>query len=148
MATKIIRNFNDVHSAIDIYAQFALQKVEQLVKDKINEFIRYYYHEYEHPEFYDRQWKFLNSLMSTGIQKIPNGYEVTIYIDTSITYPNGYSMKDVAESANAGYHGWSVQIGDGLHFWDDAMEEIKSNKIITEAFATYLKEQGLNVIYK
>lgn len=145
--SKTIKNMAQLQSALDKYAAYVTDKMADEVKRKIEEFIRYYYHEYS-PEFYSRTWKFLNSVVKTEAVKNGTAWCAQVYIDTSIIYANGWTMKGTAEQANEGWHGWhhAVQVGDA-HFWDDAMEEIHSPAFINK-FAGFLKSKGLNVTIK
>ena len=62
---------------------YLADKVADKVKENIEEFIKNYYKEFS-PVYYDRTWRLLNSVVKTKPKKIPNGYEVEVYIDTSI----------------------------------------------------------------
>lgn len=141
---KIIKNINDLEKVLDKYIAFAVDKTADQVKQKIDEFIRYYYHEYT-PEQYQRVWNFLNSVIRTDVKKNGNTWSTKVYVDTSIKYDNDWTMEGTAIQANKGWHGWyhGVQIGDS-HFWDDAMEEIMSPEFINK-FADFLRKGGLNV---
>lgn len=144
---QIIRNIAQLQSALDKYAAYAVDKMADEVKKKIDEFIKYYYQEYT-PEIYQRTWKFLNSVTRTDVYKDGNAWCAEVYIDTSITYKNDWTMEGTALQANEGWHGWyhAVQVGDS-HFWDDAMEEIHSPEFINK-FADFLRSKGLKVTIK
>ena len=158
---QIIKSLSELNNAMDRYCKFAVDKMADVAKAKIEEFIRYYYEEYPSPEEYQRTWAFLNSVLKTEPKKVGNGWEVIVYIDTDYMYASTayyedgtpyrrerWSMLDTAKSANDGWHGYTVQIGDGIHFWDDAVEEIKEKQLISNAFVKFMKEKGLNVTYK
>lgn len=144
---QIIKNIAQLQSALDKYAAYAVDKMANEVKKKIEEFIKYYYQEYT-PEFYSRTWKFLNSVTRTEVYKKGNAWCAEVYIDTSIAYKNDWTMEGTAIQANEGWHGWrhAVQVGDS-HFWDDAMEEIHSPEFINK-FADFLRNKGLSVTIK
>ena len=144
---QIIKNIAQLQSALDKYAVYAINRMADEVKKKIEEFIRYYYHEYT-PEFYQRTWEFLNSVTRTDVEKISNGWQVKVYIDTSITYNNGWTMEGTAWQANQGLHGYyhAVKVGD-MRFWDDALEEMHSPEFMSK-FADFLRNKGLKVIMK
>lgn len=144
---QIIRNIAQLESALDKYAAYAVDKMADEVKKKIEEFIKYYYQEYS-PEVYQRTWEFLNSVTRTEVRKEGNAWCAEVYIDTSIMYKNGWSMEGTAIQANQGLHGWyhAVKVGDS-HFWNDAMEEMHSPMFINK-FADFLRSKGLNVTIK
>lgn len=141
---QIIRTIAQLQSALDKYAAYAVDKMSDEVKKKIEEFIKYYYQEYT-PEIYQRTWEFLNSVTKTEVYKKGNAWCAEIYIDTSIKYKNNWTMEGTAEQANKGLHGsyHPVQVGDS-HFWDDAIEEVHSTRFINK-FADFLKSKGLKV---
>lgn len=143
---KTIRNMAELNSAMEKYCYQIVDKVGQKVKEKIEEFIRYYYHEYT-PEQYRRVWKFLNSVVKTEPRKITNGYEVEIYIDTSLVYKNGWTMEGTAIQANRGWHGWyhAVQVGD-QHFWDDALREVPDIVAdVVKSFVGFMSSKGMHI---
>lgn len=145
--SKTIKNIAQLQSALDKYAAYITDKMADKVKGTIEEFIKYYYHEYT-PEFYDRTWNFLNSIVRTEAVKNGDTWCAKVYIDTSITYNNGWTMKGTAEQANEGWHGWyhAVQVGDS-HFWNDAMEEIHSPEFMNQ-FTDFFRGKGFNVTIK
>lgn len=142
--SQIIKNISQLQNAMDKYAAYITDKMADGVKRTIEEFIKYYYQEYT-PEFYFRVWNFLNSVVKTNVYKNGNAWCAEVYIDTSITYDNGWTMKGTTEYANKGLHG-NIKVGDS-HFWDDAMEEIHSPEFINR-FVDFLKSKGLNVTIK
>lgn len=144
---QVIKNMSQLQSELGKYASYITDKIADEIKKKIEEFIKYYYKEYT-PEFYSRVWNFLNSVTRTEVTQSGNTWHAKVYIDTSITYDNGWTMEGTAEQANKGWHGWyhAVQVGDS-HFWDNAMEEIHSPEFISK-FADFLRSKGLKVIIK
>lgn len=145
--SQIIKNISQLQNVMDKYAAYITDKMADGVKRTIEEFIKFYYQEYS-PEFYTRVWNFLNSVVRTDVVKKGNAWCAEVYIDTSITYDNDWTMQGTAEQANKGWHGWyhAVQVGDS-HFWDDAMEEIYSPEFMNR-FADFLRSKGLNVTIK
>ncbi len=144
---QVIKNISQLQHALDKYAAYVTDKMADEVKKKIEEFIKYYYDEYS-PEFYTRVWNFLNSVVKTEVYKKGNNWYAEVYIDTSITYKNGWTMEGTAIQANKGWHGWhhSVKVGDS-HFWNDAIKEIHSPEFIHK-FADFLRNKGLKVTIK
>jgi len=143
--SQTIKSIKDLSSATDKYIYFAVDKVGEMVKGKIDEFIRYYYEEFT-PNRYSRTYNFLNSCVKTVPRKIKGGYEVDIYIDTSITYSNGWTMAQTANYANHSLHG-NFRVGD-MEFWDDAVEEINEGKLLVGAFSQFMKDKGIVIIYR
>ncbi len=142
--SQTIKNISQLQNAMDKYAFYITDKLAEGVKNTIEEFIKFYYQEYT-PEFYSRVWNFLNSVVRTDVYKNGNAWCAEVYIDTSITYDNDWTMRGTTEYANEGLHG-NIKVGDS-HFWDDAMEEIHSPEFINR-FADFLKSKGLNVTIK
>ncbi len=145
--SQTIRNLAQLQKAYDKYCYYLVDKAGEKVKEKIDEFIKEYYKEYPNPKYYERVWNFLNSVVKTEPKRIGNGYEVEIYIDTSLVYKNGWTMEGTAIQANKGMHGWNhpVMVGDS-HFWDDAMEEVPS--MILEAFGEFMASKGISISFK
>lgn len=134
----------------DKYVEYACNKVAELVKQKIYEFIKYYYKEMT-PDYYERTWRFLNSLIKTEATKEENSWVATVYIDETIKYPSkwkgeNWNMGNTAYFANIGRHG-NIKVGDS-HFFDDAFDEILNDKHLTPNLASFLKKNGINVKYE
>lgn len=146
--SRTIKNLSQLESAMDKYLYCAVDKIANEAKGKIEEFIKYYYKEYS-PEQYQRVWNFLNSVMRTEPQKINGGWQVTVYIDTSIEYSStwkgeNWNVGNTAYFANQGRHG-NKKVGD-MCFWDDALEEINSPEFLNK-FAGFLREKGIKVTF-
>lgn len=147
---QFINKKNGLKAINDRYAEYACNRVADLVKDKLYEFIKEYYQEYT-PEQYERTWKFLNSLVQTKAELVGNKWVATVCIDTSIQYPstwNGehWDVGNTAYMANEGLHG-SVKVGD-KGFYDKALDEILSDKHLTSSLFSFMRKQGLSVKYK
>lgn len=141
---QTIKNISQLQNALDKYAAYITDKIADGVKRKIEEFIKYYYHEYT-PDFYSRTFNFLNSVTRTNTYKNGDSWCAQVYIDTSIAYDNGWTMEGTAEQANKGLHG-NIKVGD-MRFWDEAMEEIHSPDFINR-FADFLRSKGIKVTIK
>lgn len=146
---KVFKNIAQLQAAVDKYLYYAVDKVADEVQKKIEEFIKYYYQEFS-PEQYQRLYKFLNSVVATQPKKVDNGWQVEVYIDTSIKYPStwkgeNWNMGNTAYFANMGRHG-NTKVGD-QKFWDDAIEEIQSPEFLNK-FAEFLRAKGLNITIK
>lgn len=145
---KKIRNISQLKRALNNVMFVSLNKMADEVKKQIYDFIKYYYNEYT-PEFYERTYKFLNSLVKTPVYKDGDTWKVMIYIDTSIQYYNGWTVLGTSEAANRGWHGWPPHLGmsGGIHFWDEAKTVVLSPDFMSQ-FAKFLKHNGLNVKIK
>ena len=141
---------NTLNANGDIYAEYACNKIAELVKQKIEEFIREYYKE-RSPEEYERTWKFLNSVAKTEATQVGNKWIARVYIDTSIEYPSywkgeHWDMGNTAYLANQGRHGNIIV--SGMKFFDDAYKEVLNDKHLTSSLANFLKKQGIKVTYR
>lgn len=144
-----IKNIAQLQAALDKYLYYAVDKIADEVQKKIEEFIKYYYQEMT-PDQYRRLYKFLNSVVKTQPKKVDDGWQVEVYIDTSIEYPsmwNGenWNMGNTAYFANMGRHG-NIKVGD-QKFWDDAIEEIQSPEFLNK-FVGFLQSKGLRITIK
>lgn len=146
----ISRKSNSLQILNDKYVEYACNKASELVKKKLEEFIRMYYHEYT-PEFYDRTWKFLNSVVKTKAVKHGNSYVAQVYIDTSIEYSSYWNRKhwnmgNTAYMAEQGMHG--RYYNSGSHFFSDAFDAILDDEHLTASLAEFFKKNGIRVSYE
>lgn len=142
-------NKSQLSKVMDEYLKYAVDHMAQLVKNKIDEYIRLYYHEYS-PKEYQRTWNFLNSVVKTEAKKVGDTWTAEVYIDTSIIYKSTWNQKpwtmgNTAYQANQGKHG-SYQ--GNVHFFDDAKRDIEDKKHLTNSFANFLKTYGIDVSYR
>ena len=126
---------------------YLADKVADKVKKNIEEFIKEYYKEYS-PVYYDRTWKLLNSVVKTKPKRIRNGYEVEVYIDTSIEYSSTWkgepwTMANTMYMANQGMHG--RYDGGYPHLWDEAYSDTYDSEEIIGQFRTFMQSKGINV---
>ena len=126
---------------------YLVDKVAEKVKGNIEEFIKEYYLEYS-PIYYERTWRLLNSVVKTKPKKIPNGYEVEIYIDTSIKYPSTWrgkpwTMENTMYMANQGQHGRFH--GGYPHLWDEIYSDTYDSEEIIGQFRTFMQSKGINI---
>lgn len=148
--SQTIRNAAQLNKALEKQCYYLADKVADKVKSNIEEFIKNYYHEYD-PERYERTWRLLNSVIKSKPKKIANGYEVDVYIDTSIEYPsmwNGehWNMGNTMFMANKGQHG---RYATGYpHLWDEAYSDTISNDEIYSQFVSFMKDKGINLTIK
>lgn len=131
-----------------------------------------YYREYR-PTVYKRTYKLLNSLIKTNVQftgieltcsvKIDEDYLNYEYPHTGFfkpSYPHDYDGRfatgyDVASWANrefpnddepGGNHGYTVDVGDGNGFWNDAIDELGGKDGIINLMKKNLKKCGVPII--
>lgn len=148
--SQTIRNLAQLNKALEKQCYYLADKVADKVKANIEEFIKDYYKEYS-PDFYNRTWRLLNSVIKTKPKKIPNGYEVEVYIDTSIEYPsmwNGehWNMGNTMYMANEGHHG---RYATGYpHLWDVAYTDTISNDEIYNQFIDFMENKGIKLTIK
>lgn len=145
---QYIRSEKDIHNLLmKQLGQFTAQ-VSIQIKKLIKEFIEVYYAEYT-PSSYHRTEAFLNSVTSSEVKRKKNGYEVEIFLDSPVS---AYKIDPqlVWESANMGLHG-GYTLPDGTpsdnHFWDDAMEELRSGYLVEE-FGDFMAKKGFIIIRK
>lgn len=151
MATVTIRNMNDLSKIFEARISMALKMTQDRIYKVIQEHISDYYHEKVFrgsaiPEVYDRQYKFLNSLIKTNMVATSTGLSCTVEVDPyylAYKYPGGASGTDVWSSANEKFHGWSIE-GD-MRVWDDAMAELGLEYGIKDLMKTNLKKCGIPI---
>lgn len=127
---------------------YLADKVADKVKANIDEFVKEYYKEYPHPKYYERTWRLLNSVVKTKPKRIRNGYEVEVYIDTSIEYSSTWkgepwTMANTMYMANQGMHG--RYDGGYPHLWDEAYSDTYDSEEIIGQFRTFMQSKGINV---
>lgn len=148
--SQTIRNAAQLNKALEKQCYYLADKVADKVKANIEEFIKDYYKEYT-PDFYERTWRLLNSVVKTRPRKITNGYEVEVYIDTSIEYPsmwNGkhWNMGNTMYMANQGQHG--RYDGGYPHLWDVTYSDTISNAEIYNQFVGFMESKGIKLTIK
>lgn len=126
---------------------YLADKIADKVKKNIEEFIKEYYREYS-PVYYNRTWKLLNSVVKTKPKRIRNGYEVEVYIDTSIEYSSTWkgepwTMENTMYMANQGMHG--RYDGGYPHLWDEVYSDTYDSEEIIGQFRTFMQSKGINV---
>ena len=131
-----------------------------------------YYSEYR-PTVYKRTYKLLNSLIKTEVQIVGNELSCAVKIDEEYlnyeypytgffnpSYPHNYDGRfasgyDVASWANRQYpyddeqggnHGYTVDVGTGNGFWNDAIEELGGRSGIMNLMKANLKKCGVPII--
>lgn len=148
--SQTIRNLAQLQKAAEKQCYYLADKVADKVKANIEEFIKDYYKEFK-PDYYERTWRLLNSVVKTKPKKIKDGYEVEVYIDTSIEYPsmwNGehWNMGNTMYMANQGQHG--RYDGGYPNLWDEAYRDTVDSEEIIGQFRSFMQSKGINITIK
>lgn len=148
--SQTIRNLAQLQKAAEKQCYYLADKVAEKVKANIEEFIKDYYREFK-PSQYSRTWRLLNSVVKTKPKKIKGGYEVEVYIDTSIEYPSTWkgepwTMENTMYMANQGMHG--RYDGGYPHLWDEAYSDTVDNEEIISQFRVFMQSKGINIAIK
>lgn len=154
MATYTIKNITDLIKILESRICLALKMTQDEIYKVIQEHVCDYYKEpvfngYCIPSVYERQYKFLNSLIKTKIIIMGNSIFCTVEVDPnylSYTYVSGgqgFTGEDVWNSANEQFHGWSVE-GD-MQVWNDSMSELGLDIGINKLMKKNLKKCGVPV---
>lgn len=160
---RLIKNKNDLNKILEDIATKMLADVREKVYTAIHESIETYYAEYT-PSMYRRTYRFLNSLVKTGIMRRGNELYCEVKIDEAYLkykYPDldGYppcvgrraTGYDVASWANwefpndeypGGNHGYTVDEGRREGFWDIAIDDLGN---IVSLMKENLQKQGLKI---
>lgn len=142
--------FNSTEGLVKAMKQMALKQMVEKIGEDVKYLIKAYieesfYGQYT-PEFYDRTFQLLNSVVTSDVRDTKNGYEITVYLDIdSIHYKDGFE-EEIVWLSSQGFHGSSNIYRQG-EFWEEAMVELK-NGYIFKKFGEYLKTKGWNVILK
>ncbi|MDL2301476.1 hypothetical protein LJC58_03880 [Lachnospiraceae bacterium OttesenSCG-928-D06] len=160
MATKFIRNKNDLHNLNKYnFLALALQNTQKIVNRAIQKSINEYYKEYT-PTEYVRTYKFLNSLVSTNIVQKGNTITCEVKIDENYLkyqYPNQFNSFLPATGSNIATwanhddiryhnHGGTVNVGRNTGFWEDALSNLSGREGIINILISYLKKYGFTVL--
>jgi hypothetical protein len=149
----------------------AVEKTAKEVYKVIDRYIKDYYKEQVFgsdengnpissiPEYYDRTYKFLNSLVSSNVINVNNkitvkvglsddylGYEYPGYTGDDETFKRSNVRAtglDVATWANTELHGGSVK--GGIRFWDDAIDELGGMQGIKKKLIENIRACGINI---
>lgn len=145
--SQTIKNLAQLKQASEKYCYYLVEKVAEKVKANIEEFIRGFYHEFS-PKFYFRSWLLLGSVVKTEPKKIKDGYEVEVYIDSSIEYDSywkgeHWNMGNTMYMANLGQHGRFD--GGYPHLWDETYNDTVNDEEILAAFRDFMQTKGIYV---
>ena len=160
MGTVYIKNQEQLRKVLQSYVASALEKTQKEIYDIIQESINDYYKEYT-PKYYDRTYKFLNSLVKPKVEikgdtiecevKIDEEYSRYHYPGSDFEYDYPATGRDVASWANrdvsdAGNHGYTVDAGRDIGFWDEGIQTLGGEIGIIRMLVYNLEKRGLKVV--
>ena len=138
--------------------RLALLKSQDKVYSIIKNFLYKYYNDYD-PEWYNRTYQLLQSLVQSRIISDGKGYKAEIYFDLdSLSYAGGNpSGQQVMKAASQGFHGAMGKIPNskyGSHFqyfegdtgvsvWDDPVQKLDAEAI--EILKNMLISEGIPI---
>lgn len=160
MGTVYIKNQEQLRKVLQSYVASALEKTQEEIYDVIQKSINEYYREYT-PSFYQRTYKFLNSLVKPKVEikgnsiecevKIDENYLRYHYLGSNFSYDYPATGNDVASWANrdvpgAGNHGYTVDEGRDIGFWDEGVQTLGGEIGIIRILVNNLEKRGLKVV--
>ena len=160
MGTVYIKNQEQLGKVLQSYIASALEKTQIEIYDVIQESISEYYKEYT-PKYYDRTYKFLNSLVKPKVEikgdtiecevKIDEAYLRYHYPGSNFEYNYPATGRDVTNWANravpgAGNHGYTVDIGRDVGFWDEGIQTLGGEIRIIRMLVYNLETRLLMVV--
>ena len=160
MGTVYIKNQEQLRKILQSYVASALEKTQEEIYDVIQKSINEYYREYT-PSFYQRTYKFLNSLVKPKVEIKGNFIECEVKIDenylryhypgSNFSYDYPATGNDVASWANrdvpgAGNHGYTVDEGRDIGFWDEGVQTLGGERGIIRLLVNNLEKRGLKVV--
>lgn len=142
-------------SQLKLLLQSRIKKALDITCDEIyyvfRKHLEEYYDEYD-PNYYQRTYSFLNSLIKTEVVQKGNSLSCQIKIDEDYLkyqYEGNFGWsenvpatgRDVATWANEGLHGGTIQ--GKSKWWDDAMNELGGKQGILNIMKKNLKAVGI-----
>lgn len=115
------------------------------VYETLNYFLQEYYNSYD-PKSYQRQYDYLRSAIKVNPKIVGNKVVASVYIDTD-SMDNYYNATgfQVADWANQGLHGGTIQGNNTPHVWDDTVKNTVENGELLKLAVDYLKSKGISV---
>lgn len=146
MATKVIRNMNDLEKAMKPVLENMVNEMNERVYETLNHFLMDYYKSYT-PTSYQRTKALLYSGTKIEAKPCIGGYRAVVYMDTD-AMDNYYqaSGKQVATWANEGLHGGYIEGHNTPHIWDDTMENTIDKGELMKMAKDYLRKAGFTVV--
>lgn len=155
MATYI-KNTNDLQALLKKKMYLWMCDIQKKLPEYLEEFIySEYYKQYTPSEYYDRQYRILNAIMTSEIKDLGTGYSFELYLDPdkvsydpSLWITHGVSYYRKGDDANTvfrnmakGIHG-STDFGvTPGRFWEKFLQEIGEGGIY-DIFINFKKYLG------
>lgn len=142
---KHIRNINELQKALQPVMTKMVDQLAERVYETLNYFLQEYYNSYD-PKSYQRQFDFLRSAVKVEPKTVGNKVVASVYIDTT-SMDNYYNATghQVADWANCGTHGGTIQGNNTPHVWDDTINNTVNNGELLHLAIQYLKSRGISV---
>lgn len=157
----VFKNEKQLETFLLKKCRLALMKAQDEIYRIIKKFLYDYYNDYT-PEFYDRTYQLLSSLVESRIVSSGNGYKAEVYFALDKLSYSKYAWQDgrppsgeeVFEAAKQGLHGAIGDAGGGWHFhyayghtgvntWNDPMQVIDAKAI--EILKNMLIAEGIPI---
>lgn len=142
---KHIKNINELQKALQPVMTKMVDQLAERVYETLNYFLQEYYNSYD-PTSYQRQFDFLRSVVKVEPKTVGNKVVASVYIDTT-SMDNYYNATghQVADWANCGTHGVTIQGNNTPHVWDDTINNTVNNGELLHLAVQYLKSEGISV---
>ena len=112
-----------------------------------------WYEAHDESPYYKRTYEFFTSLVSSGLRRIPNGYEVEIYFDTNLMTlgQNGGFIQHIdreylPEIIDEGYTVYGKTF-EGAHAFEELIDELESKNYFLNEIKKEFKVD-VNIKYK
>lgn len=146
MATKVIRNVNDLEKAMKPVLEKMVNEMTERVYKTLNHFLLGYYSSYT-PTSYQRTKALLYSGIKVEAVPCQAGYRAVVYMDTdSMDSYYQASGEQVATWANEGLYGGYIEGNNTPHVWDDTIDSTINNGDLMKMAKDYLRKAGFTVM--
>lgn len=138
MSTITIKQANDINKVLEKEIYQWLAQLKNELPELLKDFIMSEYHEQNSSSaLYKRQYRILNSVMSSNIKKAGNTYSMEIYLDSD-------KLSYDPSLWGAAYPSDSVDVSDGW-FWYTFLNSIGEGGTydIFQKFKSYIGEKSL-----
>ncbi|WP_125140601.1 hypothetical protein [Clostridium transplantifaecale] len=138
MSTITIKQANDINKVLEKEIYQWLAQLKNELPELLKDFIMSEYHEQDSSSaLYKRQYRILNSVMSSNIKKAGNTYSMEIYLDSD-------KLSYAPSLWGAAYPSDSVDVSDSW-FWYTFLNSIGEGGTydIFQKFKSYIGEKAL-----